>query len=58
MEWEMKGTNTFIHHALNGGEMTIKLKNGKKVTVDGYNEAANCVDEFHGGFYNGCPAHY
>ena len=58
MEWEMKGTNTFIQHALNGGEMTIELKNGKKVTVDGYCATTNCVYEFHGCYYHGCPAHY
>ena len=23
MEWEMNGTNTFIQHTLNGGEVTI-----------------------------------
>ena len=36
MEWEMNGTNTFFQHALNGGEVSIDLLNGKKVTIDGY----------------------
>ena len=58
LEWEMKGTNQFIQHALNGGEVTLELKNGKKVTVDGYNATSNIVYEFHSCFYHGCPAHY
>ena len=41
-----------------GGEVTIDLLNGKKVTVDGYCEATNCVYEFHSCYYHGCPAHY
>ena len=38
--------------------MTIELKNGKKVTVDGYCATTSCVYEFHGCYYHGCPAHY
>ena len=54
----MNGTNTFIQHALNGGEVTIDLLNGKKVTVDSYCAATNCVYEFHGCYNHGCPARY
>ena len=58
MEWEMNSTNTFIQHALNGGEVTIDLLNGKKVTVDRYFATTNCVHKFHGCYYHECPAHY
>ena len=33
MEWEMKGTNQFIQHALNGGEMSIQLRRAKQLQL-------------------------
>ena len=57
MEWEMNGTNTFFQHALNGGEVSIDLLNGKKVTIDGYVQQLIVCMNFMC-YYHGCPAHY
>ena len=48
----------FKQHALNNGKISIELKNCKRVTVYGYCHVTNCVYEFHGCFYHGCPAYY
>ena len=58
MDWEMIRNKFFIQLALNGGKITLELQNRTKVTVGDYCVEANCLYEFHGCYYYGCPAHY
>ena len=59
MEYEMaKQDQSFIQHARNAGEYEVSLRNGKKVSVDGFCRDTNTIYQFHGCFWHGCPYCY
>eukprot|EP00732_Lithocolla_globosa_P000325 Lithocolla_globosa_v1_NODE_91_length_6522_cov_117.886655.p1 type:complete len:715 gc:universal NODE_91_length_6522_cov_117.886655:127-2271(+) len=53
--WLNSLNNNRIKHGMNG---MIRLKNGKKISVDGFDRKTNTVYEFFGCFWHGCNKCY
>ncbi len=73
LTWESESKGVHIQHARNGGEVKVPVGNsnftrdegevrmtvgGKKYPVDGYDENARTVYQYHGCFWHGCPSCY
>jgi G:T-mismatch repair DNA endonuclease (very short patch repair protein) len=54
LDYVQKKEGVAIQHALTSMEKTIYV-NGKPIRIDGWNEEARTVYQFHGCYWHGCP---
>jgi hypothetical protein len=58
LQYRSRQDGVYIQHAMNAGEMTVQLPNGKRMKFDGYSAETNTVYEFWGDFFHGNPKCY
>ena len=58
LRWVAQEQGVHIIHDQNGGEKVFRLRDGRRVPVDGYCQSTNTIYQFHGCLWHGCPKCY